>query len=236
MHIPIQLPPDIPDYVYILLRFVHLAAGITWVGMLYFFNLVNVPFMKEVDAGMKPAIFKGMTLRALWWFRWASVLTVLAGLIYWLLMAGAEARYAHASIGRLHGTFFGIWIVVFAIQYALIMIVKIDKGVVLAVLVGALVVIGSWLFLAMNSVPGISNRTLAIGVGGGMGLMMMLNVWGIIWRAQKRIINGALSGTPAINAAQLARQAFLASRTNFVLSFPMLFFMAIASHFPIFGV
>ncbi len=81
---------------------------------------------------------------------------------------------------------------------------------------------------------------LAIGIGGGLGWFMMLNVWGIIWRAQKKIIRwtaeAAGGGTPMpVEAARLARLALLTSRTNFVLSFPMLLFMAVASHYPIFG-
>jgi uncharacterized membrane protein len=76
-------------------------------------------------------------------------------------------------------------------------------------------------------------------VGGGIGVLMLLNVWGVIWPAQKRIIawtkENVEKGTavPAESAA-LARRAFLASRTNAWLSIPMLFFMAAASHYPLF--
>jgi uncharacterized membrane protein len=71
-------------------------------------------------------------------------------------------------------------------------------------------------------------------------MIMLLNVWGIIWRNQKKIIawtkDNATKGTPVpAESATLARQAFLASRTNFWLSIPMLFFMGAASHYPIFG-
>ena len=235
MSIPIHFPENPVTTVYLLLRWIHFTAGITWVGMLYFFNLVNVPFMKEIDAGMKPAIFKGMTLRTLWWFRWSSVLTVLAGLVYWMMMASGEAHALGGNVGKLHGSFFGIWLGIFLIEYVLIMVVKLDNGWLLTAIMTVLLLAGSWLFLAQNSNGWASNRTLSIGIGGGMGLVMMLNVWGIIWRAQKRIIHGALGGTPPINGAQLARQAYLASRANFVMSLPMLLFMAAASHYPIFG-
>jgi hypothetical protein len=67
------------------------------------------------------------------------------------------------------------------------------------------------------------NQTLSIGIGGALGLIMLLNVWGIIWPAQKRIIAATAAGTPP--DAALARRAFLASRTNAWLSLPMLFFM-----------
>ena len=79
------------------------------------------------------------------------------------------------------------------------------------------------------------NHVLCIGVGGGMGIIMLFNVWGIIWRNQKKIIEGTLAGTPPANGAVLARQAFLASRTNAFLSVPMLFFMAASSHYGILG-
>jgi uncharacterized membrane protein len=62
-----------------------------------------------------------------------------------------------------------------------------------------------------------------------------MNVWGIIWRNNKKVIQGTLAGSPPPDAAVLARQAFLASRTNFYLSVPMLFFMASSYHYVIFG-
>jgi len=66
-----------------ILRWIHLLAGITWVGLLYFFNLVNVPFMKQVDAAAKPKVFQYMTLPTLNLFRWSALLTVFMGFLYW---------------------------------------------------------------------------------------------------------------------------------------------------------
>jgi hypothetical protein len=82
-------------------------------------------------------------------------------------------------------------------------------------------------------------RGYAIGIGGGLGWFMLLNVWGIVWRMQKKIIRwteeSAANGTPMPPEAQkLARLAHLAAWTNFVLSFPMLLLMAVASHYPVF--
>ena len=233
--IPFHPPQDAPSNVYILLRYLHILAGVTWIGLLYFFNLVNVPFMKEAEAPMKPTIMKSMTLRALWWFRWGAVVTVLAGLIYWIIWSASEARNGGGSVGMLHGTFFGIWILVFVIEYAVITMMKGLKGPVLAAIVAVLTALGAWGFLCLNSTPYFSNHVLSIGVGGGIGLLMMLNVWGIIWRNNKKIINGVLAGTPHPDAAVLARQAFLASRTNAWLSLPMLFFMVAAGHYSMFG-
>jgi uncharacterized membrane protein len=82
---------------------------------------------------------------------------------------------------------------------------------------------------------------LAISVGGGLGLVMLLNTWGIVWRAQKRLIAwakvSAEQGTPMPpEAERLMRWTFLAARTGFWLSFPMLFFMGAAGHYPFLGV
>src|SRR5215469_3978107 len=77
----------------LILRWFHFIAGILWVGLLYFFNLVNVPFMKAVDAAAKPKILEKMTLPALHWFRWSSVVTVLIGLAMWgQAYVGPDAR------------------------------------------------------------------------------------------------------------------------------------------------
>jgi uncharacterized membrane protein len=111
---------------------------------------------------------------------------------------------------------------------------------VFGVIVGVVVIAATWFYLALNSHGWESNRLLAIGIGGGMGWFMMLNVWGIIWRVQKKLIRltaeSAAHGTPMPpEAAPLARIGQLASRANFVLTFPMLLMMAVASHYPVFG-
>jgi uncharacterized membrane protein len=74
-----------------------------------------------------------------------------------------------------------------------------------------------------------SNKTISIGVGGAYGILMLLNVWGIIWPNNKRII-AATAGTGPAAPPELARQAFLASRTNAWLSLPMILFMATSEH------
>src|SRR5262249_20895305 len=66
-----------------ILRWIHLLAGITWVGLIYFFNLVNVPFMKQMDAAAKPKVFQYMTLPTLNLFRWSALLTAFVGFWYW---------------------------------------------------------------------------------------------------------------------------------------------------------
>src|SRR5262249_372225 len=74
--------PDTNAGILMLFRLIHFLAGITWIGLLYFFNLVNVPFMKEIDTATKGKVVPALMPRALWWFRMSAVITVLAGLLY----------------------------------------------------------------------------------------------------------------------------------------------------------
>jgi uncharacterized membrane protein len=218
-----------------ILRWLHFIAGITWVGLLYFFNLVNVPFMKQVDAGMKPKVFQYMTLPALQWFRWSSLVTVFVGFWYWSqIYVGPDAQRDGRSPGSTIGLFLLIWIVSWGILYLVILKLA-PSGYLLGVITAIVVIVAGWLFVNYTPVGADDNHVLSIGVGGGFGLIMMLNVWGVIWRNNKRIIRATLAGTSPANAAVLARQTFLASRTNFFLSVPMLFFMAASSHYTIFG-
>jgi uncharacterized membrane protein len=218
----------------VILRWFHFVAGITWIGLLYFFNLVNVPFMKQVDAGMKPKVFQYLTLPALQWFRWSALVTVFLGFWYWAQMYVAlDAHNAGVSPWSTIGFFLLIWIVVWGILYFLIS--KAPSGYVLGAVTAILAVAAAWLFVNYTPVGQDDNHVLSIGIGGGFGIIMLFNVWGIIWPNQKKIIQGTLAGTPPANAAVLARQAFLASRTNFFLSVPMLFFMATSYHYAILG-
>jgi uncharacterized membrane protein len=217
-----------------LLRWAHFLGGIAWIGMLYFFNLVNVPFMKTVDAAAKPKIFENLTLPALNLFRWSALLTVFVGFWYWAQVYVADAAHlAGVSPWSTVGLFLLIWIAAWGIFFAIVK--KTPNPWVLAVIVVVLVGLAGWLFVTYTPVGREDNHVLSIGVGGGMGIIMLFNVWGIIWPNNKKIIKGTLAGTPPANAATLARQAFLASRTNFYLSVPLLFFMAASSHYTILG-
>src|SRR6202021_2920594 len=103
--------------------------------------------------------------------------------------------------------------------------------------IAAIVIAASWIILDLNSGPEVSNAHLCISVGGGLGFLMLLNTWGVVWRVQKKLIAwtraSAELGTPMpAKGARLARGGFLASRGGFWLSFPMLFFMGAAEHYP----
>ncbi len=236
--------PDGTAIVKVLLRWSHFVAGITWIGLLYFFNLINVPFQKTLDAPTKGKVNPELLTRTLWWFRWGAVVTVLVGLTYYAMyILAPESKAAGVNPWAQLGIWFVIVLVTYAIMFALYRVPALTKdGRILAVVIFILMLVMTWAILyvmgnASNVTDIVGNKTylgnksLSIGVGGGMGILMMLNVWGVIWPAQKRLIawtrDNAENGTPIPpEAAGLARKAFLASRTNAWLSLPMLFFMA----------
>src|ERR1043165_7588745 len=118
-HLPISLAfldgvfhsPDSTSLARIALRWGHFVAGITWIGLLYFFNLVNVPFQKGIDADTKKKVNPDLLGRSLWWFRWGAVVTVLAGLAYYAMFI-LKADVVNANnIG--HGNV-NLWVVFLA--------------------------------------------------------------------------------------------------------------------------
>jgi uncharacterized membrane protein len=234
--------PDGASIGRMILRWSHFVAGITWIGLLYFFNLVNVPFQKGIDADTKKKVNPDLLGRALWYFRWGALITVLVGLTYYAMYilavdirnANTLGRGEPVSIAYVLLAWLGYPIVLFVIEFLLIKKVPavIKDGRVFAVVMFVLVAIFTYglvrFFTSAMTVGGesfASNKAYSIGIGGTYGIVMLLNVWGIIWPNNKRILAAAAGAGPA-PAPELARQAFIASRTNTWLSLPMLFFMA----------
>jgi uncharacterized membrane protein len=232
--------PDSTALVRIILRWLHFVAGITWIGILYFFNLVNVPFQKGIDADTKKKVNPELLGRALWYFRWGALITVLVGLTYYAMyILAADVRNAnaigggHISIAYVLFAWLGYPIVLFVIEFLLIKKVPavIKDGRVFAVVMFVLVAIFTYgltryftSVLTVGTESYASNKAYSIGIGGTYGIVMLLNVWGIIWPNNKRIL-AATAGTGPAAPPELARQAFIASRTNTWLSLPMLLFM-----------
>ena len=151
-----------------LARWSHILFGITWIGLLYYFNFVQTEYFKEAEDSARVDAFSKLVPRALWYFRWAALLTFLTGLV----MLGYRG----------------------------------------------------------------SASTADIIVGSVLGTLMLLNVWGIIWRNQKIVIASnqavAAGGEADPAAAEAAPKAALASRTNTLFSIPMLWFMVASAHMP----
>lgn len=234
-------PPDSAALMRVIFRWVHFVAGIAWIGLLYFFNLVNVPVQKKLDADTKKKVNPDLLSLALWYFRWGAVFTVLAGLAYFAMyILKTDVNNANTlGNGNLNlWWILGAWltypIVLFLLEFLIIKKVPaiIKDGRIFAVVMFVLVAIvtyGLIRFYTSELMVGgqsyASNKTYSIGIGGAYGMVMLLNVWGIIWPNNKRII-AATAGTGPAAAPELARQAFIASRTNTWLSLPMLLFMA----------
>src|SRR5215510_4332205 len=202
-HLPISLAmfqsvfhsPSGDEIWHILLRWLHFVAGITWIGMLYFFNLVNVPFQKGIDADTKKKVNPDLLGRALWYFRWGALITVLVGLTYYAMyILAADVNNANAighgniNVWYVFFAWLGYPIVLFVIEFLIIKKVPalIKDGRVFAIVMFVLVAIftyglvryfGSALSVGNESFA--SNKAYSIGIGGTYGVLMLLNVWGI---------------------------------------------------------
>lgn len=249
LHLPLSLAmfdgifnaPDGEAVLRMLLRWSHFVGGITWIGILYFFNLINVNFMKSLDAPTKKVVVPSLMPPSLWFFRWGALVTVIAGFGYFAMyiLRGDVKNANAAGAGANVWVVLLVWLLIACVAWALynfVLLPNLSKdGKILAAAVAGLVIamavaIVWWLDSQLTGTAAgrpdhlASNKTFSIGIGGALGIIMLLNVWGVIWPAQKRIIAATAAGqTPD---AALARRAFLASRTNAWLSLPMLFFMA----------
>jgi uncharacterized membrane protein len=112
------------------LRWIHFLAGITWIGILYYFNFVQTPFFAETDAAVRTGAVQKLVPRALWWFRWGAMFTFLAGILIYLIrlheMGGGlfyNSSYGVTiTIGGLMGTimFLNVWLVIWPKQQIVI--------------------------------------------------------------------------------------------------------------------
>ncbi|HUS19047.1 MAG TPA: urate hydroxylase PuuD [Terriglobales bacterium] len=238
--------PENTAFIQMVLRWIHFVAGITWIGLLFFFNLVNIRFLKTLDPATRVKVFPALMKPALFWFRYSAFVTVFAGIWYWMTIVSADLRNARALHPEEHisgamaiGGFFLIWTLAWFLCSLATMKGRLHILPILIVY-AVIISIASYAYVSLNSNGWESNRLLCIGIGGGMGWVMIFNVWGIIWRNAKKLIRwteqSAADGSampPA--AAFLANENLVVSSANFALSLPMLFFMGAASHLPLFG-
>ena len=155
-------------------RWLHVVSGVMWIGLLWYFNFVQIPNMPNIPDEQKPAIGKVIAPAALWWFRWGAMATIITGLI----------------LAYLNGY----------LQYA----------------------------LSLGLMEGGTNGHRMIGIGMWLGIIMFINVWFVIWPNQKKAL-GIIEVDDATKGAA-ARTAMLFSRTNTLLSVPMLFAMVSAQN------
>jgi uncharacterized membrane protein len=149
-------------------------AGVTWIGLLYYFNFVQIRVMPQIPAELKPAVSKYVAPEALFWFRWAALATWIVGV----------ALAAHR--GYLLETF------------------------------------------SLGATEGFANTGhILLGIGMWLATIMFFNVWAFIWPAQK-IALGIKEGFDADAKAAAGKKAMLFSRTNTLLSIPMLVTMTMS--------
>ena len=156
-----------------LFRFIHVVVAIMWIGLLWYFNFVQIPNMPKIPDEQKPAIGKVIAPAALFYFRWAALLTILSGLI----------------LGHLNG--------------------YLHEAMTLGITSGG-------------------GKNTAIGIGMWLGLIMAFNVWFVIWPNQKRALG--MVECDADKKTKSARTAMIFSRTNTLLSLPMLLSMVAAQN------
>ena len=154
-------------------RYFHVVAGTMWIGLLWYFNFVQLPNMPKISDEHKPAITKVIAPAALFWFRWAAFVTIVTGLLVAYLNG-----YLHEA-----------------------MTLGVGSG---------------------------GGKYTAIGIGMWLGLIMAFNVWFIIWPNQKKVL-GIVEATPEEKPIA-AKKALIASRTNTLLSLPMLLTMVAAQN------
>ena len=154
-------------------RWLHVLSGVMWIGLLWYFNFVQIPSMPKIPDEQKPAIGKVIAPAALFWFRWAAMATIITGLI----VAGMNGYIIEA------------------------------------------IAIG----IADND-----PKHAMIGIGMWLGAIMWANVWFVIWPNQKKVLGMVEASAEEKTAA--ARTAMLFSRTNTLLSIPMLFAMVAAQN------
>ena len=156
-----------------LFRYLHVVSGIMWIGLLWYFNFVQIPSMPKIPDDQKPAIGKVIAPSALFWFRWAALLTVISGLILATING-----YVHSA-----------------------MTLGIGSG---------------------------GGKNTAIGIGMWLGIVMAINVWFVIWPNQKKALG--IVECDSEQKAKAAKTAMLVSRTNTLLSLPMLLSMVAAQN------
>jgi len=215
------------DHGQILFRWIHILAGVVWIGLLYFFNWVNSAFAPTMDGETKQKVVPELMPRALFWFRWGAAWTWISGiaLLFVVYYVGANLQNAAAPEGvdpesaASWGLALGGMIVGFFVYD---IISKKMAGQLWPNLLvwGALVTAYGWYLQTSLAFPA---RAVIVHCGAMFGTAMAANVWMRIWPAQQRIIT-AIKGGDAPEGADAA-MAGLRSKHNTYMSVPLLLFM-----------
>jgi uncharacterized membrane protein len=208
-----------------LFRWIHVVAGVLWIGQLWFFNWVNSNFVPTMDAETKKKVVPELMPRVLYLFRWGAAWTWVTGLLLLGLVYHATGLQ-FADPGAKNAMAGGILTLVALLMFAVYdpVMKAIAKPEVQAAVGFVGVVVLVWAF---SSVGGFGWRGTAIHLGTTLGTIMAANVWMRIWPAQRKIITATKNGEKPDPA--LVAQAGLRSKHNTYMSVPLVFTM-LAQH------
>ena len=219
------MDPTVSEWLNLIFRWVHVLAGVMWIGHLWFFNFVNAQLVKTYDADSKKKVLPELMPRALYWFRWGAAYTFISGilllfLVYWFGGAmGAVSMGTHA-VG-------GIGLVAIIVGFGIYdQLWKNMKDET----VGAAVSFALAAAFAFGMSRLMGGRAVFIHLGGLFGTIMAANVWMRIWPNQRKIIGG-VKGTSPAPPPEVAAMAGLRSKHNTYMSVPLILFM-MSNHFP----
>ncbi len=206
-----------------LFRWIHVIAGIMWIGQLYFFNFVNAVFAPTLDAESKKKVVPQLMPRALFWFRWGAAWTWVSGILLLALVfyhggAAFENVTGNWSLGAIVMVLFTF---VSPFVYEALLKTPVGKNLTNSAIAAAVAI--ALLSLAMIHWAGFSYRGYVIHIGAIFGTIMAFNVWFRIWPAQQKIITAVRDGQ-APDAAVVAL-AGLRSKHNTYLSVPLVWAM-----------
>jgi len=204
-------------------RWMHIFAGIIWIGHLYFFNWVNGPLQAKLDGPTKKAVVPELMPRALYWFRWGAAYTWITGIlllamVYYhgkAVLNDPEAGWTAGTVVMILATFLAVFV------YDALWKSGLANNLRAAVIVSFILV--SVMVALYVYFGGFSQRGMLIHAGALFGSTMAFNVWFRIWPSQQQIIRAVKAGTAP--DAGLVKLAGLRSRHNTYMSVPLLWAM-----------
>jgi uncharacterized membrane protein len=205
-----------------LVRWLHIVAGVLWIGLLYFFNFVNGPFAATMDGDTKKKVVPELMPRALYFFRWGAAYTWVSGLILLFVVfyhgglmvgpGGEPNPMAHSALA---------FVLIGPMLYDLLFKSSLGKDIRVGAAI-CFVVLAAYV-LIMDKTLGMSYRAYNIHLGGLLGTTMAMNVWMRIWPGQRKIIAAVKAGTPPDPA--VVAMAGARSRHNTYMSVPLIWTM-----------